>query len=582
MASLRPRHFTASGASLRPRHHVLADAIVLIAVAVLFWQLIYLTHVIGQPFNRATAPSSVSTDPSHLPYYAARSLLRMFAALAASVVFTFVYATIAARSRRAEKVLLPLPDILQSVPVLGILSVTLTLWLTLFPGTEWGVECASIFAIFTSQAWNLTFAFYQSLVTQPRDLDEAARLLRLTKWQRFWRLDVPNGTIPLVWNGMMSFGGAWFFLIASEVISVNNHVYALPGIGSYVAAASQDEQVGRILLALGVMILMVVGVNFVFWRPLTAWAERFRTGDSVGVEQQRSAVLEVVRRSVVPGLVGRAARVVGAAMERTTRPFGIADRPLHVDASRRRVGDMAFVVVVVALIAGGAAHMLGYISAHTGLDQFGVAVGLGLITFLRVVALLVVGTVVWVPVGLWIGLSPRVTRTAQPIIQVLASFPANFLFPFVTLALLYTGISLDIGGIVLMALGAQWYILFNVIAGASAIPNDLREAATNLRLGRWSRFRALYWPAVFSSWVTGGITAAGGAWNASIVAEVVSYGSHTLTATGLGAYIAESTARGDFARTLIGVTVMSAFVVGVNSLVWRRLYAFAENRYSLT
>ncbi len=582
MASLRPFTFTSQDATLRTRSHFVADAIILVGVAVLFWLLIYLSHGISEPFNRASAPSTVSTDPWNLPYFAARSLLRMFAALAASTVFTFVYATIAARSRRAEKILLPVLDILQSVPVLGFLSITLTVWLTLFPNTELGVECASIFAIFTSQVWNMTFAFYQSMVTQPRDLDEAARLLRLTKWQRFWRLDVPNGMIPLVWNGMMSFGGGWFFLIASEVISVNNHVYALPGIGSYVAAASQHEQIGRLFLAIGVMILMVVGVNFLFWRPLTAWAERFRSGDTVTAEQQRSIVLNVVRRSVIPGLVARAARPVGAALEWATRPFGIADRPLRVNTTRRRAGDIAFTVVIVALIAWGLAHMLGYVSAQTGLGQFGVAAGLGLATFARVIVLLVVGTAIWVPIGVWIGLSPKVTRFAQPVVQVLASFPANFLFPFITLALLSTGISLNIGGIFLMALGAQWYILFNVIAGASAIPNDLREAATSLGLSRRMRWRTLYWPAIFSSWVTGGITAAGGAWNASIVAEVVNYGPHTLTATGLGAYIAQSTAEGDFARTLIGVTVMSAFVVGLNRLFWRRLYTFAENRYSLT
>lgn len=579
-ASLRPLTFTSNDATLRTRSHVAADAVVLVAVAVLFWLLISVSHGIGAPFSRTSAPSTVSTDPRNLPYFAARSLLRMFAALAASTVFTFVYATIAARSRRAEKILLPILDVLQSVPVLGFLSVTLTVWLTLFPKTELGVECASVFAIFTSQVWNMTFAFYQSMVTQPRDLDEAARLLRLTKWQRFWRLDVPNGMIPLVWNGMMSFGGGWFFLIASEVISVNNHVYALPGIGAYVAAASQHEEIGRLLLAIGVMVVMVVGVNLVFWRPLTAWAERFRPGDTVG-EQQRSVVLDVVRRSVIPGLVARAARPIGSALEWATRPFGIADRPLRVNATRRRAGDIAFVVVVVALIAWGLAQMLGYVRAQTGLGQFGVAAGLGLVTFARVLVLLVVGTAIWVPVGVWIGLSPRVTRLAQPIVQVLASFPANFLFPFVTLALVSTGVSLDVGGILLMALGAQWYILFNVIAGASAIPNDMREAATSLRLGRWARWRTLYGPAIFSSWVTGGITAAGGAWNASIVSEVVSYGHHTLTATGLGAYIAQSTADGDFARTLIGVTVMSVFVVGLNRLFWRRLYTFAESRYSL-
>lgn len=271
MTSSRPFTFTSQSSTLRSRSHLAADALVLVGLAVVFWILIELSHGISAPFNRASAVSSVSTDPADLPYYAARSLLRMFAALAASVAFTFVYATAAARSRRAQKILLPILDVLQSVPVLAFLSVTVTIWLTLFPNSELGVECASVFAIFTSQAWNMTFAFYQSLVTQPADLDEAARLLRLTRWQRFWKLDVPDGMIPLVWNGMMSFGGGWFFLVASEVISVNNTTFALPGIGSYVAAASERGQIDRLLLAILVMVIMVVAVNFLFWRPVTAW-----------------------------------------------------------------------------------------------------------------------------------------------------------------------------------------------------------------------------------------------------------------------------------------------------------------------
>ena len=580
MTSLRP--FTAQESPLRSRTHWIADAIVMVAVAVLFWLMLRLGEGINAPFDRVHAASSVSTDPANLPYYAARSLLRMFAALAVSTLFTFVYATAAARSRRAEKILLPVLDILQSVPVLGFLSVTLSVWLTLFPHTMLGVECASVFAIFTSQAWNMTFAFYQSLVTQPRDLDEAARLMRLTKWQRFWKLDVPSGMIPLVWNGMMSFGGGWFFLIASEVISVNNHTYALPGIGSYVAAASEHQQIGRMLLAIGVMILMVVGVNVLFWRPLTAWAERFRSGDTASADEQRSIVLDLLRRSIVPGAVAAALRPLLRGLDRLTRPFGVADHPLLVNTGRRRTGDIAFTVLTTIVVAIGAWQMLAYISHGTGLGEFGHAALLGLVTFARVVVLLVIGTLIWVPIGVWIGMNPKVTRIAQPIVQILASFPANFLFPFATLALIHTGISLDLGGIVLMSLGAQWYILFNVIAGASAIPNDLREAATDLGLSRRQRWTTLILPAIFSAWVTGGITAAGGAWNASIVAEVVSYGPHTLTATGLGAYISEATASGDFAKTLVGVCVMSVYVVGLNRLFWRRLYRLAENRFSLT
>ncbi|OZB88257.1 MAG: sulfonate ABC transporter permease [Microbacterium sp. 14-71-5] len=420
------------------------------------------------------------------------------------------------------------------------------------------------------------------MTTQPRELDEAARLLRLTKWQRFWKLDVPSGMIPLVWNGMMSFGGGWFFLVASEVISVNNHTYALPGIGSYVAAATEQQDIPAILLAIGVMVLMVVGVNTLFWRPLTAWAEKFRTGDTSAAVPQRSMTLAVLRHSGVPRYLGMAFRPVSRGLDALTRPFGLADRPLRVNAGRRRAGDIVFGVVVGLLIAWGAIELLIYIQGSVGLAEFATALLLGFVTFARVVVLVLVATLIWVPIGVWIGMNPRVTRFAQPVVQVLASFPANFLFPFVTLLLITTGISLDIGGIFLMALGAQWYILFNVIAGASAIPADLREASMNLGVSRWLRWKRLILPAVFASWVTGGITAAGGAWNASIVSEVVGYGHTTLTATGLGAYIANATAAGDFARTFVGVIVMTLFVVGINRLFWRRLYRIAETRFSLT
>lgn len=577
-----PRTLVGPDVSLRNRSHFAADAAVLVAVAVFFWLLVRFSDGIGVPFNRVSAPSTVSTDPANLPYYAMRSLIRMFVALAAATVFSLIYATAAARLRRAGRILLPTLDVLQSVPVLGFLSITLSVWLVLFPRGNLGVEFAAIFAIFTSQVWNMTFAFYQSLVTQPRDLDEACRLLRLTKWQRFWQLDVPHGTIPLVWNAMMSFGGGWFFLIACEVISVNNHVYALPGIGSYVAAASQHGQIGRMLLAIVVMILMILGVNFFFWRPLTAWAERFRSEDTASAEQQRSVFLNVLRRTGISGMVVKILSPVGAALEWLTLPFGHTNPRLRVNQKSRRGGDIVFTLAVIALIGIGLALMLAYIQEHAGLDQFVVATRLGLLTFSRVLVVLLVGTAIWVPIGIWIGLSPRVTRIAQPVVQILASFPANFLFPFFTLVLIRTGVSLGIGGILLMALGSQWYILFNVIAGAAAIPNDLREVATNLRLTRWQKWRYLYGPGIFASWITGAITAAGGAWNASIVAELVTYSGQTLTAAGLGSYIAQSTADGDYAKTLIGVIVMSAFVVGFNRLFWRRLYLYAEHRFSFS
>jgi NitT/TauT family transport system permease protein len=551
------------------------------ALLALLFGLLRLAPALNAPFLPKTAPSTVSTDPANLPYYAVRSLLRMFIALILSVLFTFVYATAAARLRRAEKVLIPLLDIVQSMPVLGFLTVTVTAFINLFPGSELGLECASIFAIFTSMAWNMTFAFYHSLIAQPRDLDEAARVMRLTKWQRFWRLDVPSGMIPLVWNGMMSFGGAWFFLAASESISVLNHTYALPGIGSYVAAAIGQGNLGEVGIAIGVMIVMVIAVNVVFWRPMVAWSERFRAEESAAAERPRSVVLDLLRRSSVPGLVARPFRPAGRLLDAATRPFGLAEHPLQRSVTRARTGDVFFAGAVSAVVVYGAWRALHYVDVHAGLGAFGPAFAYGAATFGRVAVLLIVASVIWVPAGVWIGMNPRVSRLAQPVVQVLASFPANFLFPFAAAFFVATGISLNIGGILLMALGAQWYILFNVIAGASAIPSDLREATRLMGLGgklRWQRFIL---PAIFPAYVTGGITAAGGAWNASIVAEIVNYGHHHLVATGLGAYIAQAATVGDFPRVLIGVAVMSVYVVGLNRLVWRRLYRLAETRYAL-
>jgi NitT/TauT family transport system permease protein len=330
-----------------------------------------------------------------------------------------------------------------------------------------------------------------------------------------------------------------------------------------------------------VMVVMVVGVNVLFWRPLTAWAERFRVEESEATEAPRSLVLNLLRRSHVPALMGRLFGWLVAPLDRLMAVFGLAEYPLRTSPGRRRVGDVVFATFVVMAVTYGVFRIGVYINATAGFGEVVHALGLGLVTFGRVILLVVVATFVWVPVGVWIGLNPKVSRLAQPVVQVLASFPANFLFPIATAILVSTGISLNWGGIVLMSLGAQWYILFNVIAGASSIPNDLREAAASLQLPRALWWRRLILPAIFPSYVTGGITAAGGAWNASIVAEVVSYGSTTLVATGLGAYISQATSDGDSPRILIGVLVMSLYVVSLNRLFWRRLYALAQRRYSL-
>jgi NitT/TauT family transport system permease protein len=504
----------------------------------------------------------------------------MFIALFLSVVFTFVYGTAAARSRRAGLVLIPILDILQSVPILGFLTITITFFVSLFPGSVLGLECVSIFAIFTSQAWNMTFSFYHSLISQPKELDEAARLFRMTKWERFWKLDVPSSMIGLVWNGMMSFGGGWFFLVASEAVSVGRHNYALPGIGSYVAAALQKGSVVDIVIAIGVMIVMVVGVNVVFWRPLVAWSEKFRIENSSATDSPKSVTLALLRRSRVPAMIARPGRPIARGLDKVTRPFGLAEYPLQTNRRRRQTGDVIFFAAISVLVAVGAWRALVYFDHTVGFSEFPYCFGLGALTMARVIVLVVVSTIIWVPVGVKIGMTPKLARYAQPVVQVLASFPAQLLFPFATIIFIALHIPLNFGGILLMALGSQWYILFNTIAGASAIPTDMREMADQFRLPRNQRWKQVILPAVFPAYVTGGITAAGGAWNASIVAEIVSFGHHHLVALGLGSFIAEASTAGNFAKVMAGVIVMSFYVVVVNRLLWRRLYTLAETRYA--
>jgi NitT/TauT family transport system permease protein len=564
------------------RRLTLIDVGVLVAVLV----LLYVALRVGSGATASFAPgrlTTVSTDPSNIPYDAVRSLLRMFIALLLSIVFTLVYGHAAARSRRAEKLLVPILDILQSVPVLGFLTITVTLFIGLFPGSVLGLECASIFAIFTAQVWNMTFSFYASLKSLPVELDELSRSLRLTRWQRFWRIEVPSGTIGLVWNGMMSFGGSWFFLVASEAITLRGHVYSLPGIGSYVGAAIARGDLGAVGLAIATMVVMVIAVNVLFWRPLVAWAERFRYELTEASDAPRSLVLELLGRSSWPRVLGRARARAAERVGRAMRVLGRDDGPVVAPGARRRAGDAAFAVVVAGLVGYGCYALLHFIATAkgVGLGQIPHCLALGAATFARVVVLLVLATLVWVPIGVWIGMNPRVARLAQPVVQVLASFPANFLFPFATLAFIRLGISINIGGVLLMALGAQWYILFNVIAGASAIPSELREAMATFRVAGRQRWKRLIIPGILSSYVTGAVTAAGGAWNASIVAEVVTYHHTTLTAYGLGAYIVAASNAGDKAKLICGVAVMAIYVVTVNRFFWRRLYRLAETRYSL-
>ncbi|UQA89523.1 ABC transporter permease [Gardnerella vaginalis] len=558
-----------------------SDIIVCVGIIALFGVSAFLLQRINQPIGPKGIPSAVSTDLINLPYYTLRSVFRMMLALIASLIFTIIYGSLAARSRRLGKVLIPLLDILQSVPILGFLSATVTIWLVIFPGSMMGVEAASIFAIFTSQAWNMTFSFHRSLLSEPKELDEAVRSLQLTHWQRFWVLDMPNAMIPLLWNCMMSVGGGWFFLTASEMISVNNHTYALPGVGSFVAQSAAENKLGNIWWAILSMIVVVLAIDFFLWKPLTAWADRFRITQSASDEERKSAVLTLIRHSHADEVISKLFSPIREWLEIITRPFGRTGSQWPRKASQRKLGDLVFNIVMAVLILGLAAQMLYFVATRTGLQEFATAGALGALTFARVAVLIFVSSLIWVPVGVYIGMNPKISRIMQPVVQILASFPANFVFPFAMMWFMAWHIDLGWGSIILMALGTQWYILFNVIAGASAIPDDLREMTRSFRLNRMLKWKTLVLPAIFGSWCTGGITAAGGAWNASIVSEIVEYGKNHMATQGLGAYITNATTVGDSVKTLVGVTVMSLIVVLSNRLFWTPLQRYSAKRFVL-
>jgi NitT/TauT family transport system permease protein len=538
--------------------------------------------------EQTTAPLSaldvapVSLDPANLPAYALRTTLRMLLAIVCSIVFTFIYAAVAAKSRRAEMVLIPLLDILQSVPILGFLTFTVVFFMNLFPGRVFGAELACVFAIFTSQAWNMTFSMYQSMRNVPKDLEEATQSFHLSGWQRFWRLDVPFAMPGLIWNTMMSMSGGWFFVVASEAITVGNTTVTLPGVGSYVALAIQKRDLPAIGYAILTMLCVIIAYDQLLFRPVVAWADKFRFEQTASSSAPASWILDLFRRT-------RALRALSlpfTALNKAISNLHIAPPGRLLPASRKRsepsrVVDALWLVLVIAGTGYAAREAYEYLSATLRLSDVFSALGYGLITLTRVIVLIALASLIWVPVGVWIGLRPKLAELIQPLAQFLAAFPANLAFPVFVVVIVRYGLNANVWLSPLMILGTQWYILFNVIAGASAFPGDLREAAGSFHLRGWRWWVKVILPGIFPYYITGAITASGGSWNASIVAEVASWGDTHLTATGLGAYIADATEAGDFPRVILGITVMCILVTLFNRLLWRPLYAFGERRLRL-
>jgi NitT/TauT family transport system permease protein len=529
-----------------------------------------------------TNPTPVSLSPSMLPMYAVRTTLRMLAALIASLIFTLLYATAAAKSRRAEIVLIPVLDVLQSVPVLGYLSFTVVFFVALFPGNTLGPELAAIFAIFTSQAWNMAFSFYQSLRMIPTDLGEASRSFRLSPWQRFWTLEVPFAMPGLVWNMMMSMSGGWFFVVASEAISVGKIQIALPGIGSYVALAIQNRNLHAVGWAILAMTLTILAYDQLMFRPMVAWSDKFRSELTVSPVVPKSWVLDLFRRATLMRFIGEPVGIgFRIALRSRLRPPR-ASSAIKAPLIPSRVIDYIWYGLVITGALWTSSRVIQMTAPHLSLSDVGTAFIDGLITMLRVAILIALASAIWVPVGVIVGLRPRLTQFVQPLAQFLAAFPANLLFPIAVVLIVRHSLSPNIWLSPLMILGTQWYILFNVIAGASAFPGDFREAALTFHIHGWKWWREVMLPAIFPYYVTGAITASGGAWNASVVSEAVNWGHTNLAATGLGAYIAQMTVAGNFPRLALGIAVMSMFVILTNRLIWRPLYAVAENRTRLS
>jgi NitT/TauT family transport system permease protein len=554
-----------------------------IALALIFAGFIALVHGSRGMVLPLEAPqSSVSLDYANLPYYALRTTLRMFAAIFFSLVFTFTYATWAAKSRRAERFLIPILDVLQSVPILGFLSFTVTFFLGLFPGSTLGAECAAIFAIFTSQAWNMAFSFYQSLRNVPHELNEVANSLMLSPWQRFWQLETPYAMPGLIWNMMMSMSGGWFFVVASEAISVGNTTVNLPGIGSYLALAIDHKRIDAVFAAIIAMLAVIIAYDQLLFRPLVTYGSRFRVELTAGEQTERSWLIQLFNRTYwLRAMIAIPARLLQQiALWRLELPFR---SELSADANRwkERTLDTLWTGAGLAVGIWALWFAIRYVGANLTFSEFGYAVWLTFLTMLRVIALILLATIIWVPIGVMIGLNPRLAEKVQPLAQFLAAFPANVLFPIAVVMIVRFSLNPDIWLSFLIIFGTQWYILFNVVGGASAFPNDLREVAASFRIHGPDWWLKVILPGVFPYYVTGALTASGGSWNAAIVAEYVKWGNDTVKAHGIGAYIATATAAGDYPKIVLGVAVMSVFVIFFNRLLWRPLSRLSERRLRL-
>jgi len=556
----------------------LPDLIMFAAGLAIFYGVLVVGRFWLGPF---TPEVEISRSLWALPVYAGYSLLRISIAYVLSLAFTLVYGYIAAYNPRAEKFMVPLLDVLQSIPVLSFLPGVMLAMVALFPGRQLGVELGAILLIFTGQVWNMAFSFYASLKSIPREMREAAKIYRFNWWQRFTEMELPFAAIGLVWNSMMSVAGGWFFLMACEMFVLGARDFRLPGLGSYLQTAASAGDTRSILWGVATMIAVIVLLDQLVWRPVIAWAEKFKVEQVESTNAPRSWALNMFEHS--RSLAKLRKKALRPLREKLMMYFARQHYEARPEESPkawkvwivRVLAVLSLALIVYALVKVSAILM----TLHR--PEVG-ELGRGLVaTFLRVTVALVIGAAWTIPVGVAIGFSPRLARIAQPLAQIAASVPATALFPIVLLLLIRVGGGLGLGSIVLLLLGTQWYILFNVIAGAMAIPTDLKECCSTFGIFGWERWKKLILPGIFPYLVTGMVTASGGAWNASIVAEYFHFKGVTYTTTGLGAIISKATDAGNFDELLAATILMAAGVVTVNRLLWRRMYHLAESRFRL-
>ncbi|QIV93843.1 ABC transporter permease [Allofrancisella frigidaquae] len=577
---------------------ILALSIILLILCIFVWSTSGLGGAVDYTDQASVRKySEISLSLWLLPYYTAETTIRMFIGLAFSLLITFVFGTWAAKSKRAESIIIPAVDILQSIPILGFFAITVTGFLVLFPSSLWGAQSAVIFGIITAQVWNMILSFYQSLKTIPKELKEAADMYQLSAWQKFWKLEVPFSMPGLVWNTMMSMSASWFMIVASETIVVNfgasQSIFVnLPGIGSFIDAANNAQDFIAVAAAIITMLVTIILYDQLLFRPLVAWSEKFMLGENQTEVHTKSWFLKILQKSLAikffTGLVGK---IIGQIINNNffkkdlTKAF---NQKKHKKEDKKETmlqkviwsGFISLAVLALLYFAYETIFVKGNVCLP---DAFEALYG-GLFTGLRVVVLILITSIIWVPIGVWVGMRPKIAQKVQPYAQMAAAFPVNVLYGVFGTLVITFNLNFNIWCILLMALGTQWYILFNVIAGASAVPEELKLAARNMQLKGLTKWRRFLFPAVMPYYVTGAITAAGGAWNASIVCEYINWGKDTvIQAAGLGSYITKYTnIQGDHtANVLLGVIVMSILVVSSNKLFWRRLYSYAENRFSM-